>query len=318
MAEKEVVQNMEIFNPEADQKAFEEGFEESIKIDEGQKPIEKVEVKPDKVEIKPEEKKDQPLKKDEGAIDYKLLYEQGQLKFKEIEDRAGKAETRIKELEKPPVQKVEMVVDTKLDVDDPLIKAFIDEMGEDFIKPLELFVKKHGKAMADAMMQPYMEKFKKLDLLDKVPAIEQRLTAEEESKVNEHFEKIQGVHKDVIELMKSGEIDKWVEGLSYKEALEKKRIMEKGKTQEVIDFLTEFKEKTGKIVPSKGNGKDDKGKESSITDLEVKPAGPSKEKVQSATAVKTGGFILPKGKAAADDFVGAFDEAVAEDQLVTK
>jgi hypothetical protein len=236
--------------------------------------------------------KEKPLvNESDEQVDYKTLFEKEQQRNKSWEGRITKAEqqnkllqAKLSELESAPI--VTSKTETLVDVEDPLIKGFISEMGDDFIKPLDAYIKK----TINEAIKPFSER---------VPVIEQQVTSITETKTKDHYATILSHHKDVAEIIESGELDTYVESLPYKEALEKKKVMSGGSTQQVIDFLNEFKEKTGKVKPAV------------IENQTVIVTKPTKEKITAATAVKGGSYTIPKGKPNADDFNGAFAEAIS-------
>jgi len=199
------------------------------------------------------------------------------------ERRNKELETELQELKKQPTIKQD-TTEGLVDVDDPLIKTFIEEMGDDFIKPLGAYVKKQ---IAEAVAP-----FKSLS--DKVPALERTVTTVKNSGDAAHYTAILDAHSDVAELLESGEIDAYVEELPYKEAVQAKEVLEKGTARQVIKFLDGFKEKTGKTKPA--------------TPTVITPI--SQSKVVEATVVKGGYTPKPKTQADASDFEGAFKEAV--------
>jgi len=246
-----------------------------------EKPVDAVVVEDQPVVIKPTEE-----------TDYKNLFEREQQRTKSWEGRLSATEKRNNELaaELEGIKKKGAAVpDTSsvslVDDDDPLIKSFKEEMGDDFMKPLEAYVKRR----IDAAIKPFA---------DKVPAIETRVASIDQSKVDDHYGQILAKHSDVPDLLKNGELDVYVESLPYKDAVEKKKIMEHGTTRQVISFLDEFKEKTGKV----------KKPDTSTDTTTVKV---SDEEIAAATAVKGKGSAVPKSKPQAQDFEGAFAEATA-------
>jgi hypothetical protein len=236
--------------------------------------------------------------------DYKVLFEAEQQRTRSWEGRLSAAERRNAELQaqiQTPVstkQDTPVSTESLVDADDPLIQSFIKEMGADFIKPLDAYMKKQLKPIIEELIKPFV---------DRVPVIEQRVAANDEVRVQEHFGKIYSAHSDVEDLVKpdpvtnQSALDVYVESLPYAEAVSKKKIMQDGTTQQVIDLLTEFKKKTGKVVPPV------------IETPQPKPnalVNASKDEIVAATAVKGKVSIIPKGKAAINDFAGAFSEAV--------
>lgn len=279
---------------EADASTFAESFGEATGTE--------VET-PVKVEEKPLETEEKPVgvakTQEEEEVDYKSLFEKEKQRTSSWEGRLSAAEKRNVELQSK-LQEMEKVttkqdtqVESLVDVDDPLIKGFIEEMGDDFIKPLDAYMKRQIKPLIAEAIKPF---------IDKVPAIEQRVAAVDETRAQEHFSKILEAHADVPELLKktdSGQsiLDEYVNSLPYTEAIEKKKIMENGNTKQVIDFLTEFKEKTGRV-------KKEEKSNSTVTHV-------SQERVDAATVVKGKSTVIPKSKAASSDFAGAWAEAVA-------
>lgn len=234
--------------------------------------------------------KEKPLvEQNVEQIDYKALFEKEQQRNKSWEGRITKFEQENKTL-KDKLTEVETKVkptisaDSLVDVEDPLIQGFIKEMGDDFIKPLNAYIK---RAINEAI-KPFSEK---------VPVIEQQVSSFAETKAKDHYSTILESHPDVAEIIEKGELEEYVDGLPYSDAVEKKKIIAGGSTQQVINLLNEFKEKTGKVKPAK-------------VEVETVIAKPSKEKITAATAVKGGSYTIPKGKPNADDFNGAFAEAV--------
>lgn len=232
----------------------------------------------------------------EPEPDYKALFEQEQQKVRSWNGRLSAADRKIKELEEqlkkvqtqepPPSAAGASTPQDLVDLDDPVIKAFIAEMGDDFVKPLDLYMQKKF----DRILKPIMDK---LSLLDKIPTIEQQVTATAEEKAASHYEAIVKAHSDVGKLLESKVFDAYIESLPYKEAIECKRILDSGTTQEVIDFITEYKTKTKPVTP------------------QPKPPLPSSD-INAATAVKHTSSFIPKGQADVNDFMGAFQEAASK------
>jgi hypothetical protein len=223
--------------------------------------------------------------------DYRALYEKEIQRNKSWEGRISAAERRAAELQAklqqtnvaPPVQASAPVVD----LSDPLIKGFVEEMGEDFIKPLDAYIKRQ----INAAIQPIVEK---------VPVIEQSVTTIGEDRVKDHYDQIFEAHNDVEEIVKSGALNAYIDSLPYSEAVTRKKIIDGGSTKQVISLLNEYKEHTKKV--------DEKQNKSTVPNVKVTVP---KNQLDAATAVKGGSYVVPKGKALADDFMGAFAEAVA-------
>lgn len=285
--EKDGQQNAEEVKVEVEvpDSTFEDSFSEATGVE-----VEKE--TPVKVDEKPLESE----KKVEGQVvepDYKVLLEKEQQRVKSWEGRLSAAERRnnelnnkLQEIEKGHAIKTDESV---VDVDDPLIKGFVDEMGSDFIKPLDAYIKRQ----INEAIKPFK------NLQDKLPVIEKQVSTIDEGRVNDHYGRIFDAHNDVKEILDSGELDTYIDDLPYSKAVVKKQIMLNGSTKQVIDLLTEFKENTGKVKQE-----DVKPKISVVPKV-------SKEDINAATAVKGGSYIVPKGKAAQDDFEGAFAEAVS-------
>lgn len=235
-----------------------------------------------------------------GATDYEDLYKKEVQRSKSWEGRINAAEKRakelegkVKELEKPSQPSLTPPVKENLvDVTDPLIKGFIDEMGEDFIKPLNAYMKKLIKEHID----PVLNQLK--PVVDKVPVIEKELSDEKANKETVHYQTILDAHKDTPELVKEGKLKTYVESLPYTEAIRCQKIMESGSAKEVIELIDAYK----KSLEGGDNGK------------EKPPSKVKSEQVIEATAVKGGSFNVPKGKPDANDFNGAFEEAVSQKQ----
>lgn len=233
--------------------------------------------------------KEKPLvEQNVEQTDYKVLLEKEQQRNRSWEGRIAKSEKRSKELQEKldamEVKSAPTTTESLVDVEDPLIQGFIKEMGDDFIKPLDAYIKK----TINEAIKPFSEK---------VPVIEQQVSSFAETKAKDHYSTILASHSDVAEILEKGELEEYVNGLPYSDAVEKKKIIAGGSTQQVIGLLDEFKEKTGKVKSAK-------------VETETVITKPSKEKITAATAVKGGSYTIPKGKPNADDFNGAFAEAV--------
>lgn len=281
--------------------SFESSFAEATDQTAGQV-VTEVEKKPPVADPNAEIKTGEVVKPDE--TDYKALYEKELQRTKSWEGRLSASEqrnkelaTRLTEIETSSTQAKSVSEESLVNVDDPLIKGFIEEMGDDFIKPLDAYMKRQLKPIIEELIKPVMEK---------VPEIEKKVEAVDEKNSADHFNAILEAHSDVVDLVKKNPetnqsvIDEYIDGLPYREAVKAQEIVLRGKTQDVIKFLTEFKEKTGRTTVVKPNVQEN-----------VQVQAVSKEKINAATAVKGGSPVIPKTKAHAEDFLGAFNEAVA-------
>jgi hypothetical protein len=224
--------------------------------------------------------------------DYKTLYEQEQQKVRSWNGRLSAADRKIKELEEQINKRVEAppsaptTEQAMVDLDDPVIKAFIAEMGDDFVKPLDLYMQKKF----EVILKPITEK---LAILDKIPTIERQVAETVEDKAAAHYSAIYNAHKDVAQLLETKVLDAYIDTLPYKVAVEKKRILDSGSTQEVIDFITEYKGTLQTTTPPQTN---------------TPPIPPVD--LHAATVVKHTSTFIPKGQVDPNDFMGAFNEAV--------
>lgn len=232
------------------------------------------------------------------VTDYKALYEAEVQRTKSWEGRVSATARENNDLKEELMRlktpstptRTETDSSTIAETDDPVLKSFVAEMGEDFIKPMDKFV---ATAVA-AAIKPLVEKIETLG------SLEQRVAFAEQSRDKEHFTKIQEAHPDVVKLVEkdatSGKsaIDLYVEALPYVEAVERQRVIKSGTTKEVIDFLNEFKEKTKTITPKVV-----------VTDA-------TKQKQERMTVVKSDAVTVQKPKEPATDFEGAFAEATAQ------
>ena len=226
--------------------------------------------------------------------DFKVLYEKEVQRVKSwegrlsaAERRANEAQAKLKELEAKAPDTAGIKPGSLIDAEDPLIQSFIKEMGDDFIKPLDAYLKRQ----INEALKPFA---------DKMPVIEKQVSTIDENRVQDHYAQILEQHNDVTEILESGELETWVDTLPYKDAVAAKQTMQSGTTKQVINLLTEFKEKMGKV-------KNDDEVKPNLTVVQKVP----KAKLDAATAVKGGSYTVPKGKAAADDFEGAFKEAIS-------
>ena len=195
--------------------------------------------------------------------------------------RAEDLENKLKEINNKISQDTSISLDELID-NDPEIKAFVKEMGDEFTKPfLKLLQTAASKLIRDAVKP----------IQDKVEPIEKRVQSKEQEDTAAHYRAINKAHPDVGNLLKTGALNTWIEGLPYKEAVENKRILDEGDTQEVIEMLNTYK--------------------SSVKGPQT-PQTPKPEEVAAATVVKNGPASLPKGLAKAQDFDGAFNEACEE------
>ena len=238
-------------------------------------------------------------------VDYKKLYDEQLQRTRSWEGRIKKTEQEkalIEEKLKEVTDKVNQDTSISLEelLEDPDIKGFAEEMGADFIKPLFLLMKKVATKTASDTVKPIAE--------GDVRQIKEKLTADEEGKVIEHYSKIYDAHPDALQLLESGEVNEYVDTLPHKEALEKKRILANGSTQEVIDVLTEFKEKSKAVVEAKAKATEEAKRDA----LKKKNEEETRRKLSQARVVKSTGNAVTPGKEQAQDFAGAFAEAVNE------
>lgn len=239
----------------------------------------------------------------EQPTDYKVLYEQELQKTRSWEGRLSASARDIKEL-KDKLAAQELVTQVTaaqpstsgvadaslIDLDDPVIKKFVAEMGDDFIQPLDAYMQKR----VEHALKPILDR---LTLLDKIPDLEKQVAGTVEERTATHYSAILEAHKDVAELLQENAFNVYIESLPYKEAIEKKKILESGTTAKVIQFITEFKKATGRdaaVAPPQTPN----------------PQPVPKSDVDAATVVKHTSSFIPKGKADVNDFQGAFAEAV--------
>jgi hypothetical protein len=123
---------------------------------------------------------------------------------------------------------------------------------------------------------------------------------------------IEEQHPDINKIITSGDLTKYAEELPYAQAKATLNIIDHGNTSQVLKLLKEYKVARG--IPLKAEEKKEEKKgEKKEEKKEEKP----NEKIIAAAAVKTGSssVLLPKSEVDKNDFVGAFNEAVAKDNL---
>lgn len=233
----------------------------------------------------------------QSSIDYEALYKQEVHRTKSWEGRLSAEAKRNKEIQAKLDEITKKATqDTSVSLEDvikndPELKAFVDEMGEDFTKPIIKMLTIMARKMINDAIQP---------IQDSVNPIKEKIVADDEALAKKHYQSILNAHGDALKLLETGELNKWIETLPYKQAVDKQRILQEGETTEVIALLTEYKEFKS---PSKGAQSVPENKNNGHKHT---PG------IDAATVVKTGPVSLPKGLTKAQDFVGAFEEATQQ------
>jgi hypothetical protein len=221
------------------------------------------------------------------APDYELLYNHERQRnaswdgrIKAEAKRANELEVKLKEITDKVSKDTSLSLE-ELIATDPEIKKFVDEMGSDFTKPFLKMLNVTAKKIIDDAVKPIRET---------VEPLSQKITDKEVEDAATHYKTIQTKHPDVLKLLESKALDSWVEGLPFKTAIEKKRILTDGSTQEVIALLDEYKTSIKKSAPK-----------------------PDTKVVNAATVVKTGPGVIPQGAVKTVGFEDTF-EAITTQQ----
>lgn len=240
-----------------------------------------------------------------AAPDYEKLYKETVQKTKSWEGRlsaadrrANEAEAKLKEVQTATPKPAEIVLNED---EQKVLDAFTAEMGEDFIKPLTILLKR-------AIAESTGKVSKEVESL-KTTVETAKTTAESASKTLEldvatkHWEAIEKAFPDVEKLLDpiddkgqktgDGPVTTWAKTLPYAEAQEALATIERGKTSEVIKLLGDYKKATSAVKQEK-----------------VDP-----HKINKATAVRTGGpVIIPRTELNKDDFAGTFEAITADEK----
>jgi hypothetical protein len=236
--------------------------------------------------------------------DYKALYDAEVQRSKSWEGRISAAEKRNKDLEAKigslPAVPSKVVPEVKVELtadESKLLSDFQTEMGEEFIKPVTVLIRK----MVKETLGPELQELKAL-LEGTKGTAESAVKKTETLSTVTHFQAVEAAHPDLDTILESGDLTVYAKSLPYEEAQKALQIIDRGNTRAVIKLLNEYKEARG-ITKAKPI-------ETKITDVI------SKDKINNATAVKGAGPILiPKTESDKNDFTGAFNEAVAKSEL---
>lgn len=190
----------------------------------------------------------------------------------------------------PPDRSGPAKTDTQDDQADTAGGPDADTNGPDE-EELQRFREEYGDEMAD-----YFEKRTRQIAEERaksqMSALAERLTPLEEAQKEfadaEHSRKIQEAHSDAFDLVKSGEIEQWIEGHPEFIADSMRKVYEDGSTDQVIELLNRYKAENKSGQP-----------ESSDT---------SSPRTAKARAVRSRSGGPPKPRAPKDDFDAAWDQ----------
>lgn len=191
-------------------------------------------------------------------------------------------------------------------------KAELDGYEKDFEFVSKMEGIKRTKSLAKVLARIDQLEAKVEERIAKAEAkVEPALKVAEESVRESHFETIRkgytredGTvvpgHSDFETYVKDGSIMKWIESKPQYLQAPLKRVAEKGSAQDVVDLLTDFKRENNIqhviINPE----------EATVVDLNQRRA----EKKAALTVVKTRKGAVATSQQVADDYEGAFDEAL--------
>jgi hypothetical protein len=314
--EKTVVQQEGVIDQVQNQEAFVEAFVEAVpeaKDEVDAQPVgdETTVEDADKraAEAEATRKAEEAKKVAADTPDYEKLYKETVQKTKSWEGRlsaadrrANEAEAKLKEVAAVTPKPAEILLNEE---EQKVLDAFTAEMGEDFIKPLTILLKR-------AIAESTGKVTKEVESL-KTTVATAKTTAESASKTLEldvatkHWETIETAHPDVEKLLDpiddkgqktgDGPVTTWAKTLPYVEAQKALATIEKGKTSEVVKLLTDYKKATGAGVKQKDTTAEDAHKRN------------------KAAAVRTGGpVIIPRTELNKDDFTGTFEAITADDK----
>jgi len=253
--------------------------------------------KKEEVAEKKEEKKEEKKKDDEETFQQRYKTLQGIHKH-DKEAWEAKEALLLKQIAEKEVKKeAENLSKEMSDVDlTPEEKAQLAEYEQDFDVVSKMEGLKRKKELA--ALRKEVEAWKK-EVLDQLKPTQELLKETKEHNEirsrEDHFNAIRGAHPDFETHRDSGAIKKWIETKPkyLQEALMK--TYQGGSTEEVIEFLHDFK--------TENNIKPDT--DSKVVDINKKKL----EKKEAMEAVVTRRGAVHTGGAVSTDFDGAFDEA---------
>ena len=190
----------------------------------------------------------------------------------------------------------------------------------DYQKEYDYIARNQGKLTEKALkkvLSNFAESFKK-ELIEKyditIKGAEKLISEKLQEDIETHVATIMEAHPDYIleEEKKAGkegftkkEVEGWVNTLSPIRKREYKAILDDGSTEEAIELLSIFKEVNG-IVTKKEEVDED------LKDEKVKEKELKEKKLQELETVKhKKGTVGLGSKGKAEDFEGAFDEAIS-------
>ena len=204
---------------------------------------------------------------------------EGRLKKREEELKAKELELmQLQQQAQSGEQRQEPTVET--DEEDPDWQAMVDDLGED----LALRVRNQSQKVTQKALQAEIDKVRR-ELSEQITPLTQR---QEQERAERHYQTIKQSHPDAIDLVKSGEVQQWVEEQPRYLQPAYQRVMEEGSAEDVVEMLDTFKQSRGK--PAQNQSK-----------------APPQQAVRSRKGGRVRTAATPK-----DDFDSAWDEAVRE------
>lgn len=214
----------------------------------------------------------------------------------EAEKNAARSQKETgEELKKEAAKLVKDMSDEDLTAEQ---KAQLDEYEQDF----ETVSKMEGLKRTRELkaLRREIEDFKKDVLSQLTPtqeAVKEVQADREERSRSEHFESIKRVHGDFEKFRDDGSILKWIESKPKYMQPGLLQTYQKGNSDDVIEFLTDFKKDNNILPPDKPEN---------VINIDSKKE--TKKQAMSAVVTKRGAVNLKQ--ASTDDYEGSFDEAL--------
>ena len=187
----------------------------------------------------------------DGVEDYKALYEKEVQRTKSWDGRLSAKERELQELRQRMAQmegqinqaaSVQSPTQDQTDDIDDSVKQFLEEFPE-LATPIQKMIDKaaarHGRTVAQDVTNQFEQRLER--------TLKPIATTVHETAVERHMNSIRSAHSDFEEIVKSGDLQTWINEQPHFVAPALQQVYDQGQTQDVIDLLAQYKSARGRV-----------------------------------------------------------------------